>query len=819
VIDIQQRLRTLFETHRLIFWYDNDAALQDEFENIDIDGVERLTIDNNEFGIKRQVLRIQPEQKFLIYSPQPAPQDEANWLLDLNLANYMFSADKHSLTLQNLGLDVSFKSFIAQHEAFFNPKATKRIETLKTMLNEEEDTHSLAVKMMAVAIGGNDTIEEILLRVLEKRERFDKLTKLGLSALFFERLKQKFGYTGESLDDFIHKLLLNHFYHCTQQTQGALNSNARIFVSNWMDSSKYKEVFKRISKQVEHELNIGTLLSDTDTQRLLTCDTFEQCDKIVIADLLQRLYSERIDAKTMQEAIEKREHTFWFDAYANIYKAMLSASLLFDFIKQCDFTLDSFDEGIATYTSHWHKTDRYYRNYTLHSSRAEHIELLKRLNDKVEDIYLNGFLRNLGERWQPFVQAYSTQTQQRHQQHFYKEFVTPLLQKKQKVFVVISDALRYECGVELASHIASIDRYQTHCESMVSSLPSYTQLGMASLLPHKSLAIKEKNDTVYVDGKSSSGTANRDKILKSYDTHATAIGAEAFLQLNRDEGRTLAKESSVIYIYHDEIDKMGEKNESKTFDAVESAFTTLVKIVKQIANFNGSNIFITSDHGFLFTNRATAESEFCQVDSSGSIKLNRRFIIGKGLQENTCTSRFTGEQLGIEGENEYLIAKSINKIRMQGGGNRFVHGGAMLQEIVIPLITIKKKRSTDTKEVNVEIFPLRNISTNTVTVALYQADIANEKTKPVTLKIAFESKDGTQLSDSVTHTFDSTEQYDTNREVRFKLTFKKDIDSYNNQTIRLVTRKILPQSSETPVYKQIDVKLTLSIFNDFDDDF
>ena len=102
-------------------------------------------------------------------------------------------------------------------------------------------------------------------------------------------------------------------------------------------------------------------------------------------------------------------------------------------------------------------------------------------------------------------------------------------------------------------------------------------------------------------------------------------------------------------------------------------------------------------------------------------------------------------------------------------------------------------------------------------MALYQTEPVDEKIKPVTLKVAFESADGTVLSDEFRHTFDSKEAYDTNREVRFPLTFKKDVSAYNNRTIRLVARKILPGSSETPIYKQLDVKLALSIFNDFDD--
>lgn len=815
MIDIQQRLQTIFEKECLVFWYDNEGALQEQFESIDIDGVEKLVIDNNEFGIKRQILKLQPDDKFLIYSPNPAPNDEENWLLDLNIANYMFAADKHSLILQNLGLDVSFKPFISRFDKFFN--SAKRIEALKTQLEASETSDSLALKMMAVAIGSDDTIESVLLRIFENEKHFETLQKLGLEGEFFRALQHKFGYTGESLKDLLHKLLQNHFYYYIDRGKCTLNSDARLFVESWMDSSRYHKSYEKYAKAVSDELNIKSIVTQVEAEKMMHCDTYERCDQSVIAHLLQRLNEENIDAEEMERIIDAREHTFWFGAYENIYKALLNASLLFDFVKSTDLKMQNFEEGFESYKSHWYKADRYYRDYTVYAGRAEHLELLKSLSEKLENLYLNGFLREMNDNWQPFAEHYTAQTKLPHQQRFYRAFVEPILQKKQKVFVVISDALRYECGVELASKIKSIDRYDSECVAMLSSLPSYTQLGMASLLPHKTLSIGEKNDIVSVDDIRSSGTANREKILQSYEPNAKAIGSEAFLKLNRDEGRALAKSSSVVYIYHDEIDKMGEKNEVKTFDAVESAFETLIKIIRQIANFNGSNIFVTSDHGFLYANKPTAESEFCSIDTTGSIKLNRRFVIGKGLKESTCTMKFEGKTLGIEGENEFLIAKSINKIRVQGGGNRFVHGGATLQELVIPLITIKKKRITDVKEVNVEIIPIRNISTNTVNLSLYQSEPASEKSKPVTLKIAFESAGGTVLSDELKHTFDSKEQYDTNREVKFTLTFKKDVEHYNNQTIALVARKILPQSSETPVYKQMDVKLALSIFNDFDE--
>ena len=73
-------------------------------------------------------------------------------------------------------------------------------------------------------------------------------------------------------------------------------------------------------------------------------------------------------------------------------------------------------------------------------------------------------------------------------------------------------------------------------------------------------------------------------------------------------------------------------------------------------------MFITADHGFLYTNSATEESEFFKLDVLDSVKLNRRFVIGKELPISNGVFKYQGEALGIEGDNEFLIAKSISAL-------------------------------------------------------------------------------------------------------------------------------------------------------------
>lgn len=94
---IQEALEILYKEHRVIFWYNSNNVFESEINSLEIDSLKKLKLDNNEFHIKHQVLIAEPENKFLIYSENPKPDNEDNWLLDLNLAFYEFSADHYSI--------------------------------------------------------------------------------------------------------------------------------------------------------------------------------------------------------------------------------------------------------------------------------------------------------------------------------------------------------------------------------------------------------------------------------------------------------------------------------------------------------------------------------------------------------------------------------------------------------------------------------------------------------------------------------------------------------------------------------------------------
>ena len=80
---IAASLRRLFDEHRIVFWYDAARDMRGEFDALDLAGVTKVEITNNQFGLKYRMLRQEPKAKFLVFHDGPEPWNAANWLLDL----------------------------------------------------------------------------------------------------------------------------------------------------------------------------------------------------------------------------------------------------------------------------------------------------------------------------------------------------------------------------------------------------------------------------------------------------------------------------------------------------------------------------------------------------------------------------------------------------------------------------------------------------------------------------------------------------------------------------------------------------------------
>jgi uncharacterized protein (TIGR02687 family) len=331
--------------------------------------------------------------------------------------------------------------------------------------------------------------------------------------------------------------------------------------------------------------------------------------------------------------------------------------------------------------------------------------------------------------------------------------------------VIISDAFRYEAAHELTQELNSTYRFAATLTSQLGVLPSYTVLGMASLLPHKLLAHKPNGD-VLVDGRPTASLEQRNEILE--EAGGMACKASDLMGLKRDEGRELVKDRRAIYIYHNTVDSVGESasTEEKTFEGVRKAIDELAALVSFIVNkLNGSHVIVTADHGFLFTETAPGEPEKSKLDEKpeGTVRAKKRYLIGHGLPDHEAVWHGrTKTTAGADGDMEFWIPRAANRFHFAGGA-RFVHGGAMLQEVVVPIVTVreiegKSARETKTRPVTVHVLGASHkITANRHRFELIQVEAVNERVKAVTLKVAvYEGND--PVTNVETVTFDSVSE-------------------------------------------------------------
>jgi len=230
-----------------------------------------------------------------------------------------------------------------------------------------------------------------------------------------------------------------------------------------------------------------------------------------------------------------------------------------------------FDE----YTKTLYRLDSSYRHFLLSYDKLAERDGFGPLFEKVENSYANWYLNELsmkrcalwdGERaWQaPGITS---------QQGFYDKYVRRFVAGNERLIVVISDGLRYESAAELSAIINREQKGASELEVMLGVIPSYTALGMASLLPHKNISITDKAD-IEIDGISAKGTDNRGKILELVKEESVVTTYDHVMGMTKQKMADKFSGVKLIYTYHNTIDARGDNAATghEVFEATEKCF-------------------------------------------------------------------------------------------------------------------------------------------------------------------------------------------------------------------------------------------------------
>ncbi|HUY36842.1 MAG TPA: BREX-1 system phosphatase PglZ type A [Pirellulales bacterium] len=876
---IQTALERLFndEGQRIVFWNDPEREFQSTLPFILLEGVTTLRLDEvGALEAKIRMERDEPNGKFLLYAPSEEPDYEDDWLLDIRLYSRGFRADKASILLQDLGLlNQHLRTHVAERRKFFDAK--ERLQKIKSLVAPDDAAADLDRKMIAVVAKADQPELFNLVRTIfhawmeagvelyldTPPAVWGQIEKFDLDDPFWQMVRSAFGYDEEnpSLKNFLLRLLLTDYAHdlkgdVPRAVRGLLLprsgwSNAVVCLAQWRDSGGKGASYDRLSAEAAVVLKIEDHLPNLEIEQLMDVMTFLAVEKRIAGNLRERVRTtaDTINAQDVRAVAARRQAGHWASltvadstdvprqALHSVYDALVAAA---DFYALWNLHKNGFDYPDAAgmyraYETELYRFDQLYRHFceAADTAEAQGWNIVKPLRADVEAHYVNGYLTNLALAWGKFIEPPPGSSNSGlltnwridkvpNQYLFFDRNVRPWLEEgdNRRAFVIISDAFRYEAAQELTSELNGKYRFTATLSSQLGVLPSFTALGMASLLPHKTLAYRATGTggiDVLVDGKSSIA-GERGGILQAVG--GLACKYDDLMAMKKEEGREFVKDKRVVYIYHNTVDAVGDdaKTEGKTFEAVRRALDELAALVGHIVNnLNGYHIVVTADHGFLFTETARVETDKSKLKEKpdGAIVAKKRYLLGPNLPDNDMAWRGKlSVTAGVDGDMEFWIPKGANLFHFVGGA-RFAHGGAMPQEIVVPVITVKHIRGksaqdTKTKHVTVQVLGGNHrITSAYCRFQLIQMEPTSERVKPITLKVAVYDGDDA-VTDTQTVKFDNASGNLDERKKWVSLTLKDR--QYDKKTpYRLVLR-----DAETGIEQQsVEVMIDRAFTDDF----
>ena len=455
---------------------------------------------------------------------------------------------------------------------------------------------------------------------------------------------------------------------------------------------QFPEAYLGLADRVEKDLDLAQ--APIDPAHLGSVDTFRFEEDRLLGHAAALVAAKRYDEALA--VIAERGHSFWVDRFVARQAQWEACRLMAELGREVARIRPALDrvgadpaKWVAAYAapSGWHQADRLQRRVeawvarmddepvaeqALAVVRREHEELLKRMAD--------GFTKALqASSWS--VVGVLPQTQ------IYPEVVQPA---GRRVAFFLVDALRYEMGAELAEQLQEVRDLTVR--PAVAALPSITPVGMAALLPGASASfsvVDQKGSlAARVDGAVLPGWPERLKFLKARVPGLVEMTLGKLLTTSASKLSGLVGDAPLVLIRSQEIDYVGEVDgDFLARQVMDSVVGNLARAIRKLAPAGVESVVVTADHGHQFSIR---KEEDMRTESPGgvTVDLHRRCWVGRGGTTPAGTVRLSGQDLGYDTDIEFVFPTGLGVFKA-GGGLSFHHGGFSLQELVVPVVSLR----------------------------------------------------------------------------------------------------------------------------------
>ena len=638
----------------------------------------------------------------------------------VHLAEYWDRGNGLNITAANLLSEIGISP------GNYNKRTT--ISIVKIGLKKDEEWWNKVKEKGLTAVLRD--IEEGLLAFLEDPEGLE-VTQEQKNLLYEQVLKERFGMEiphetslKEASRKFGEFILEKNFLESPSDYVAE-------FYKKWEDSKTYEKVLMSFARDFE-ELRKEELLENIDDFINHPNHPFVQIENELFLKTAKEFLQKEDKAKILNFVRDraKKRNRAGLEEYTDEFswKDFLKLEILLD---KPDFSkVESIDNLIDLYAKDIWKFDQLWRE--LQKLRLPH-DLKDFAKKEIQKVFIE--TENF---WRNYYTPEKIEVNQ-------AGLIRRILENQGKIAVIVVDAMRFELAKSL-----NVGRgAELEIEPIIAVTPTETLVGMGALFSSGEIEKrlnKEKHVVIYdrQTNREIVTVQDREENLKAF------IEDVQFLSL----GDYSKASSDKVVLKSQEIDKLGHGDFAEFLSQIiEKLKDTVIKLLQK-----GYEVHMVSDHGFYLADteskvKGVKETAF---DSTSRYKLS-----------NECPD--ASEEVLKEHIEGTYISYAFGSTVFKGKAGRFLHGGASLQEVLIPHVIVtpvkgmvkmgvKIKNKEDLKTVQRNTFDVVLVSENRMfgkpnrvylEVGKEKIDIAKDVEDEVRVQITLSAESGETVRISV----------------------------------------------------------------------
>ncbi|MDC3956920.1 PglZ domain-containing protein [Polyangium jinanense] len=459
--------------------------------------------------------------------------------------------------------------------------------------------------------------------------------------------------------------------------------------------SDFADAYASLADRVEKELGLRNAKLPPGV--LGAIDTFRFEERSLLTHCGELIANKKFDEAL--KLVGEREHSFWLDrdvgrkAQWEACRRMAELGSVATLVRAAVHKASGdANAWIEAYTAKdgWYRLDQAQRRLEAWVANLDEepeerpLGVVRRAYEDTCHAMAEGFVRALVKA------GWAASGGSLNQTRLWSEVVS---ERPKPVAYFLVDAMRFEMGVELAERLPKTSEISVR--HALCTLPSITPVGMAALQPGASQSFSVVAQAgklgASIEGAFLSDVTSRKKFAMSRVPKLVDMTLDELLTSQPSRLGKKLDGAQVVVVRSQEIDHAGEAGfASQARRVMDAVIDDIARAIRKLAAAGVEHAVVSADHGHLFF--ASDRDESMRTDAPGgdTVDLHRRCWIGRGGATPPGCVRVAASALGYASDLEFVFPTGAGVFKA-GGDLAFHHGGPSLQELIVPVLSIRTK--------------------------------------------------------------------------------------------------------------------------------